>query len=101
MIIDYVSAVDAKRYRYTTIALSLNDFYHTTGKVLEITTSLTERSDKSGWGSGSGSITEVTVGPNTYELSANIDRSRSKNSPYTSRCMLTLPTSAQIRTLRC
>ena len=67
-IIDYVSAVGAKRYRYTTLALSINDFDHTTGKVLEITTSITERSNKSGWGSGSGSITEVTVDPKNYDL---------------------------------
>ena len=62
------SAVGAKRYRYATAALSLSEFDHTTGKVLEITTSLTERSDKSGWGSGTGSITKVTVGPKTYDL---------------------------------
>ena len=64
-IIDYGSDVNAKRYRYATSALSLNDFYHTTEKILEITMSLTERSEKSGWGSGSGSITEFTVGPKT------------------------------------
>ena len=58
----------AKRYRYATSALSLSEFDHTTAKVLEITTSLTERSDKSGWGSGTGSITEVRVGPKTYDL---------------------------------
>ena len=34
-------------------------------KVLEIKISFTERSNKSGWVSGSGSITEVTVGPKT------------------------------------
>ena len=47
-IIDYDSAVGEKRYRYATAALSFNEFNHTTGKVLEITTNLTERSDKSG-----------------------------------------------------
>ena len=68
LIIDYGRAVGAKRYRYATAALSLNNFYHTTGKVLEITTSLTERSGKSGWGSGTGSITEVKVGLKTYDM---------------------------------
>ena len=48
--------------------LSLSEFDHATGKVLEITTSLTKRSDKSGWGSGTGSITKATVGPKTYHL---------------------------------
>ena len=67
-IIDYGSAVGAKRYRYATEALSLSYFDHTNGKVLKITTSLTKRSDKSGWGSETGSITEVTVGPKTYDL---------------------------------
>ena len=67
-IINYSSAVGAKRYRYATAALSLSEFDHTTGKVLEITTSLTERSDKSGWVYDSGSITEFTVGPKTYNL---------------------------------
>ena len=67
-IVDHGSAVIAKRYRYATLALSLNEFDCTTGKVLDITTSLTKRSDKSGWGSGSGSITEVTVSPKTYDL---------------------------------
>ena len=65
-IMDYGSAVGTKRYRYATVALSLNEFDHTTGKFLEITTSLTERSDKSGWGSGSLSITEVTLAPKIY-----------------------------------
>ena len=67
-IINYGSAVGAKRYSYATTALSFNKFYHTTGKFPETTTSLNERSDKSGWGSGSGSITEFTVGPKTYDL---------------------------------
>ena len=40
-----------KRYRYVTAALFLTEFDHTNGKVLDITTILTERSDKSGWGS--------------------------------------------------
>ena len=48
-IINYSSAVGVKRYRYPTAALSLSEFDHTTGKVLEITTSLTKRSDKYGW----------------------------------------------------
>ena len=67
-IIDYVSAVGAKKYRYATAALTLNEFDNTTGKVLDSTTSLTERSEKSGWGSGTRSITEVTMGPKTYDL---------------------------------
>ena len=58
----------AKRYRYATSALSLNEFEHTTGKVLDITTSLTKSSNKFGWGYGTGSITEVTVSPKTYDL---------------------------------
>ena len=66
-IIAYGSAVGAKRYRYATAALSLNEFDHTTGKVLKITSSLTDRSEKSGWGSGSRYITEVTVSPKTYD----------------------------------
>ena len=49
-IMDYGSSVGAKRYRYATAALSLNEFDHTNGKVLKITMSLTERSDKSGGG---------------------------------------------------
>ena len=65
-IINYSSAVGAKRYRYATAAISLNEFGYTTGKFLEITTIITERSDKSGWGSVSGSTTEVTVDPNNY-----------------------------------
>ena len=68
MIIDYGSAVGAKRYRYATAALSLTEFDHTTDKVLEITTSLSERSDKSGRGSSTGSITEIKVGDKTYDL---------------------------------
>ena len=52
-VINYDSDVVAKRYRYATEALSLHMFDHTTGKVLEITTSITEMSNKSGWGSGS------------------------------------------------
>ena len=67
-IINYGSSICAKSYRYATAALSLNDFDHTTGKFLEITTSLTERSDKSGWGSGTGTITGVKVSPETYDL---------------------------------
>ena len=67
-IINYVSDVGAKRYSYATASLSLNNFDHTAGKFLKITTSLTKRSDKSGWGSGTGSITEVKVGPKTYNL---------------------------------
>ena len=67
-IIDYDSAVGEKRYRYATASLYLNEFDHTTGKVLDITTSLTESSNKFGWGYGTGSITEVTVGPKTYDL---------------------------------
>ena len=67
-IIDYGSAVGAKRYRYATVALSLDEFDHTTGKVLEITTSLTERSNQYGWVYISISITEVTVVPKTYDL---------------------------------
>ena len=67
-IIDCSSAVGSKSYRYAAAALSLTEFDHTTVKVLEITTSINERSDKSGWGSDSGSITEFTVGPNTYDL---------------------------------
>ena len=67
-IIDYGSAVGAKRYRYASAALSLIEFDHSTGEVLEITRNLTERSNKSGWGSGSGSITEVTVVPKNYDL---------------------------------
>ena len=47
-ITDYSSAAGAKRYRYATAALSLNNFYHTTGKVIEITTSLIEKSNNSG-----------------------------------------------------
>ena len=58
----------AKRYMYSTAALSLNEFDHTTGKFLDITTILTKRSDKSGWGSGSRSVSEVTVVPKTYNL---------------------------------
>ena len=46
-IIYYGSAVGAKRYRYMTAELSLTEFYHTTVKVTNITTSITERSDKS------------------------------------------------------
>ena len=46
-IINYGSAMGAKRYRYTTAALSLNEFDRTTVKVLNIKTSITERSDKS------------------------------------------------------
>ena len=51
-IIDHGSAIKKKSYRYATAALSLNEFDHTTGKVLEITTGLTERSNKSELGSG-------------------------------------------------
>ena len=54
LVIDYGSVIGAKRYRYLTAALSLNKFNHTTGKVLNITTSITERSYKCGWGSGTG-----------------------------------------------
>ena len=67
-ITDYGRVVGAKRYIYATTELPLTEFDHTTGKVLNITTSLTERSDKSGWGSGTGSITEVNVGLKTYDL---------------------------------
>ena len=57
-----------KRYRYATATLSLTKFDHTTGKVLNITTSLTKRSEKYRWGSGTGSITEIKVGAKTYDL---------------------------------
>ena len=67
-IIKYSSAIGANRYIYATAEPSLNGFDHTTVKVLDITTSLTERSEKSGWGSGTRSITEVNVGPMTYNL---------------------------------
>ena len=67
-IIDYGSAVGANRYRYATAALSISEFDNTTGKVIKITKNITKRSDKSGWGSGTGSITEVTVVPKTYDL---------------------------------
>ena len=67
-IIDYGSAAGKKRYRYATAALSLNKFNHTTEKFLDITTSLTKRSNKSGWVSGTKSITEVKLGPKTYDL---------------------------------
>ena len=67
-IIDYISSVGAKRYRYATAALSLNKFDHATGKVLKIMTSLAERSDKSRWGSGTRSITKIKVVPKTYSL---------------------------------
>jgi hypothetical protein len=67
-IIDYSSSTGAKRYRYATAALSLSEFDHTSGKVLEITTSLAERSHKSGWGAGTGAITNVKVGAKTYDL---------------------------------
>ena len=67
-IIDYSSSMGAKRYRYATASLSPKDFDHTTVKFLEITTSLTKRSDKSGWGSRTGSITEVKVDLKTYDL---------------------------------
>ena len=46
----------------------LTEFDHTNGKVLDITTTLTEKSDNSGWGSGTGSITEINVGARTYDL---------------------------------
>ena len=67
-IINYGSAVGAKMYRYVTAEQSLNEFDHTTRKVLDITTSLTERIKKSGWGSRTGSITEFKVDLNTYDL---------------------------------
>ena len=67
-IIDYGRAVGTKRYRYVTAALSLNEFDHSTGKVLKFTTNLAERSNKSGWISGTGSITEVKLIPKTYDL---------------------------------
>ena len=56
-IVGYGRSVVDKRYRYATPALSLTKFDHTTGKVLKITMSLAERSNNSGWGSGTGSIT--------------------------------------------
>ena len=68
LIIYYGIAVGAKRYRYTTAALSRNKFDHTMRKFLDITSSLAERSNKSGWGSVTGFITDVKLGPNTYEL---------------------------------
>ena len=55
-------------YRYATAALSLTKFNHTTRKVLDIMTSLTERSNTSIWGSGTRSITEVKVELKTYGL---------------------------------
>ena len=58
----------AKRYIYETTALSLNKFDQTTNRVLEITTSLTERSDKYRWRSGTRSITEVKVALKNYDL---------------------------------
>ena len=67
-IIDYGSAVGAKWYRYATAALSLNKFYHTTGKFLEITTIISKRNNKYGWGSGTGSITKFKVVLRTYDL---------------------------------
>ena len=67
-IIDYSSSTGAKRYRYATAALSIPEFDHTSGKVLEITTSLAERSHKSGWGAGTGAITNVKVGAKTFDL---------------------------------
>ena len=67
-IIDYVSSVGIRRCSYTTAALSHTKFDHTTFNVLEITTSLTKRSSKSGWGYGTGSITEIKVGTKTYYL---------------------------------
>ena len=38
LIIDYISTVGAKKYRYETDILSLIKFGHTTSKVLDITT---------------------------------------------------------------
>ena len=67
-IIDYGSAVGATRYRYATASLSLNEFDNTTIKVLKIMKSLTKRSNKSRWGSVTGSITEVKVVIKTYDL---------------------------------
>ena len=67
-IIDYGSSVGSKRYRYATATLSLTEFDHTIDNVLEITMSLTKMSDNSGWGSGTGSITDIKVGAKTYDL---------------------------------
>ena len=67
-IIDYGSAIGANRHRHATAVLFLNEFDHTIEKFLEITTSINEKSDKFGWGSGTGSITEVKVCPKTYDL---------------------------------
>ena len=101
-IIDYGSAVGAKRYRYATSALSLIEFDQTTGKFPEITTSLTKRSEKSEWVSGRRSITEITVGPKTYNLFREHGQfTVEENSTHTSRCILKLTTSAQSRTLIC
>ena len=68
MIIGYSSTVGANRYRYATVALSLTEFDHTTSEVLNIKTSISKRSDKSRWGSGTGSITEIKVGAKIYDL---------------------------------
>ena len=67
-IIYYSSAVGTKMYIYATTELSLNEFNNATKNVLDITTSLTNRSDKSRWESGTVSITEVKVGLKTYYL---------------------------------
>ena len=66
--IDYGSDMSANRYRYATATLSITDFDHNNGKVLEITTSINERRDTYGWGSGTGSITEIKVVAKTYNL---------------------------------
>ena len=47
-VINFGSAMGAKRYIYATAALSLKFFDHTTGKFPEITTSIAERSDSYG-----------------------------------------------------
>lgn len=53
--IDYSTSTGMKMYKAATAPLK-DKFDHTNGKVIDLSTSLRQRSDESGWGSGDGAI---------------------------------------------
>ena len=67
-IIDFSSTAGIKRNSKATSPLAEELFNHTSGKVLEITNALRDRSDASGWRSGTGKITAIKVGTATFDL---------------------------------
>ena len=67
-IIDFSSTAGIKRNIKATSPLKEELFNHASGKVLEITNALRDRSDASGWRSRTGKITAIKVGTVTFDL---------------------------------